>query len=80
MTFAIPGADMALEGGYNLDNEKLNFKGDVKLKARVSQTQTGWKRWALKPVDPFFSKNGAGTYSKITIDGSRKDPHFARVK
>lgn len=80
LTFAIPGADMALEGDYNLDSEHLGFKGDVKLKARVSQTQTGWKRWALKPVDPFFSKDGAGTYSKIMIDGSRKNPRFARAK
>jgi len=80
LAFGIPGADLSLTGNYNLENEELDFRGDVRLKAKLSQTQSGWKRWALKPVDPFFSKNGAGTYSKIKIDGTRKQPHFARTK
>jgi hypothetical protein len=37
---------------------------------------TGWKRWALRPVDPFFSKHGAGTYLKIKVEGTSKQPKF----
>jgi hypothetical protein len=39
---------------------------------------TGWKRWALKPADPFFAKDGAGTQLRIRIDGTREQPHFGR--
>lgn len=76
LTFAIPGALMELDGSYDIVAEQLDFRGTARLRAKVSQTQTGWKRWALKPVDPFFSKKGAGTFVKIKIDGTRKEPHF----
>jgi len=46
------------------------------LQAKVSQTMTGWKHWLLKPVDPFFAKNGAGTFLKIKVVGSSKAPKF----
>jgi hypothetical protein len=48
----------------------------VSLKAKVSQTQTGWKRWALKPVDPLFAKNGGGTFLHIKVEGNSKQPKF----
>jgi len=78
LIFGIPGADLRLDGKYNLDSEELDFHGDLKLQAKLSQTQSGWKRWALKPVDPFFAKNGAGLYTKIKITGTRKEPKFGR--
>lgn len=37
---------------------------------------SGWKRWAFKPVDPFFSKDGVGTFLRIKIEGSAKEPKF----
>ena len=80
MAFAIPGADLALNGTYNLDNEVIDFHGDLRLQAKLSQTQSGWKRWVLKPVDPFFAKKGAGLYTKIKITGTRKEPKFGRDK
>lgn len=78
LQFAIPGAHLSLAGDFNLDNEQLDFKGDLRVQAKLSQTQTGWKKWALKPVDPFFAKNGAGIYTKVKITGTRKDPKFGR--
>ena len=80
LAFGIPGADLSLNGTYNLDDEVINFHGDLRLQAKLSQTQSGWKRWALKPVDPFFAKNGAGLYTKIKITGTRKEPKFGREK
>lgn len=80
LAFGIPGADLRLNGTYNLEDEVIDFHGDLRLQAKLSQTQTGWKRWALKPVDPFFSKNGAGLYTKIKIVGTRKEPQFGREK
>lgn len=78
LAFDVPGAEIKLAGNYDLDAEIMDFRGTMALKARVSQTQTGWKRWALKPVDPFFAKHGAGTFAKIKIEGTRSAPKFGR--
>jgi hypothetical protein len=41
---------------------------------------TGWKRWALKPVDPFFAKEGAGTFLRIAVTGSSQQPKFGLAR
>jgi len=76
LSFAVPGADVDLAGAYDMDRDTIDFHGTLRLRAKVSETVTGWKRWALKPVDPFFAKNGAGTFLRIRVDGSSKQPHF----
>ncbi len=76
LTFGVPGADVQLAGSYNLDADQLDFRGALRLQAKVSQTVTGWKHWLLKPVDPFLAKNGAGTYLKIQVVGNSKAPKF----
>ncbi|MGD0201709.1 MAG: AsmA-like C-terminal region-containing protein [Bryobacteraceae bacterium] len=73
---AIPGADLALTGSYTFDKEALDFRGRLRMQARVSETVTGWKRWALKMADPFFARDGAGTQLHIRIDGTRAEPRF----
>ncbi|MDX2152464.1 MAG: AsmA-like C-terminal region-containing protein [Bryobacteraceae bacterium] len=80
LAFQVPGAAVALRGGYDLDRDALDFRGTLRLAARVSQTMTGWKRWVLKPVDPFFAKDGAGTQLRIAVEGSAKQPKFGRDK
>src|SRR5262249_4917766 len=76
LTFQVPGAAIHLHGKYGIDSEEIDLHGVARLQAKVSQTMTGWKRVALKPVDPFFSKNGAGTLLPIQVTGSRKAPKF----
>ncbi|MDP8982258.1 MAG: AsmA-like C-terminal region-containing protein [Acidobacteriota bacterium] len=78
LSFGVPGADVDLAGVYDMDKDTLDFHGALKLDAKVSQTMSGWKRWALKPVDPFFAKNGAGTYLQIQVVGSSRQPKFGR--
>lgn len=78
LSFAVPGAGVDLAGSYDLRNDALDFHGALKLQAKVSETMTGWKRWLLKPVDPFFAKQGAGTLLRIQITGSSKDPQVGR--
>ena len=80
LSFAVPGSGIDLAGKYNLLEDMLDFHGTLKLSATVSQTMTGWKRWMLKPVDPFFSKEGAGTFLHIQVVGSSKAPKFGRDK
>jgi len=78
LSFGVPGANVDLAGIYDLDHDRLDFSGTLRLKARVSQTMTGWKRWALRPVDPIFAKDGAGTLLRIVIDGTVTQPRFGR--
>ena len=78
LSFAVPGAGVDLMGSYGLASDVVNFHGTLKLRAKVSQTMTGWKRWALKPVDPFFSKQGVGTLLRIQVVGTAKKPEFGR--
>ncbi len=74
--FLIPGAHIDLTGDYGLDAQSIDFHGKAMLDARVSQMTTGWKSIVLKPIDPFFSKNGAGTEVPIKITGTQSGPHF----
>lgn len=76
LKFKVPGADIALNGFYTLDGKQVDFHGTARFQAKVSQTVTGWKSILLLPVDPFFSKNGAGTEVPISITGTRSDLHF----
>lgn len=80
LTFGVSGADVDLAGSYDLNADALDFHGALRLRAKVSQTVTGWKHWLLKPVDPFLAKNGAGTYLKIQVVGTSKAPKFGRER
>ena len=73
LNFRVPGADIALRGVYTLDGQSLDY-GTARLDAHVSQMVTGWKSWLLKPVDPFFAKNGAGTFVPIKVSGTASHP------
>jgi hypothetical protein len=74
--FLIPGTNVDMTGDYSLDGQTFDFRGKARLDAKVSQMTTGWKSLLLKPVDPFFSKNGAGTEVPIRITGTESEPHF----
>ena len=76
LQFTVPGSAVNLVGKYLFETEQIDFHGKLRLQARVSQTMTGWKRWLLKPVDPFFAKDGAGTVLSIAVTGSRANPNF----
>jgi uncharacterized protein involved in outer membrane biogenesis len=74
LQFFVPGAAAKMSGAYALHSQTLNFVGDVRLKATVSQMMTGSKRWLLAPFDPIFMRHGAGTYLPVAITGTRDHP------
>jgi hypothetical protein len=74
LNYRVPGADIAMHGVYNLHNQSLDFSGQARLDAHISQMVTGWKSWLLKPVDPFFAKDGAGTQVPIKVGGTTSHP------
>jgi hypothetical protein len=76
LQFEVPGAQVEMAGVYSLDGNRFNFHGKARLQAKLSQMVTGWKSILLKPVDPFFSKDGAGTELPVKITGTKSEPHF----
>ncbi|MFY9742890.1 MAG: AsmA-like C-terminal region-containing protein [Candidatus Sulfotelmatobacter sp.] len=74
--FVIPGTRIDMTGVYTLDGQTFDFHGKVKLQATLSQMTTGWKSILLRPLDPFFRKDGAGTELPIKISGVESEPHF----
>jgi hypothetical protein len=74
LSFGVPGAQINLQGSYDVGGSKLDFSGHLRLQAKLSQTVTGKKSFFLKAVDPLFSKEGAGTVLPITITGTRDAP------
>jgi hypothetical protein len=74
--FQMPGTQVDLTGKYSLDGNQFDFHGKARMQAKLSHMVTGWKSILLKPVDPFFSKHGAGTEVPVKITGTKSAPHF----
>jgi AsmA-like C-terminal region len=76
LQFTVPGTQVNLTGTYSLDGNQFDFHGKARMDAKLSQMVTGWKSVILKPVDPFFSKDGAGTEIPVKVTGTKSEPHF----
>jgi hypothetical protein len=77
LNYKLPGATINLAGQYTLDGKKFDFAGKVRTDAKLSQmTATWWKSLMLKPVDPFFHKNGVGAEIPVKITGTNTAPKF----
>jgi hypothetical protein len=77
LNYTLPGATVALTGEYSLDGERFEFEGKMRTDAKVSQmVASKWKSILLKPVDPFFKKNGAGAEIPVKISGTKSAPKF----
>jgi hypothetical protein len=77
LTFSVPGAAVELAGRYGLRDERIDFRGRLKMQATLSQVAGGGvKGFFLKAFDPFFRKPGAGLVLPIKIQGTRSDPKF----
>jgi hypothetical protein len=76
LDYHVPGTQVDLTGTYSLDGNIFDFYGKARFDAKLSHMVTGWKSILLKPADPFFSKNGAGTEIPVKITGTKSEPHF----
>jgi hypothetical protein len=76
LRFSVRGARVDLDGQYTLRGQALDFTGALRLDAPVSRTVTGFKSILLKPIDPLFRRNGAGTLLPIKISGTVGQPAF----
>jgi hypothetical protein len=77
LDYTLPGATIGLAGEYSLDGEQFEFDGKMRTDAKVSQmVASKWKSILLKPVDPFFKKNGAGAEIPVKVSGTKSAPKF----
>ena len=68
---------MELAGALALKSETFDFKGQLLLDAKISETMTGIKSMLLKVTDPLFKqKDGTGSSIPIKIGGSVSKPQF----
>ncbi len=75
VSFDVPGAIVEMRGQYGLRQGTIDFKGNLFMDAKISETMTGFTSLLLKLADPFFRKDGR-TVVPVTISGTRDDPHF----
>jgi AsmA-like protein len=76
LTFGVEGASLTMAGTYNMNSGKLDFRGKLRLDAKLSQTTTGMKSFFLKAVDPFFRGKDGGTVLPIKITGTKDQPKY----
>jgi len=76
LDYKVPGAQIVAHGTYGLQGGTLDFVGDARLDASLSQIVGGWKGFLLKPADHYLHKNGAGTDVPIHVEGTRQQPKF----
>jgi hypothetical protein len=77
LVYTLPGGLVKLAGVYTLDGKEFDFGGKVRTDAKISQmVASRWKSLLLKPVDPFFKKNGAGAEIPVKIVGTGGEPKF----
>jgi hypothetical protein len=75
-SFKVPGAEAIVHGNYNLADTKIDFHGDLKTEASLSDDSSGVKAVLLKPLDPLFKKKHAGAEVPVEMTGTYHEPHF----
>jgi hypothetical protein len=73
VTFAMPGARVSVNGRFIMASEALDFRGTVRLDAKLSQLTGGVKSFFLRVVDGLFRHDDI-TVVPITIGGTADKP------
>jgi hypothetical protein len=76
ISFKVPGAEAMLHGTYSLEDTKIDFHGDLKTDASLSDDTSGVKAVLLKPLDPLFKRKHAGAVVPVEMTGTYHNPHF----
>jgi hypothetical protein len=73
VTFTMPGARVSVNGRFVMESEALDFRGIVRLDAKLSQLTTGVRSFFLRTVDGLFRHDDI-TVVPITIGGTADTP------
>jgi len=74
--FAMPGAVARGSGTYDVVTEAIDLRGELAMRATLSKAAGGLKSILLKPLDPWFKKDGAGAVLPVRISGTYSHPVF----
>jgi hypothetical protein len=69
LVFEVPGATVEASGTFDLQSEKVDMVGVLRMQTDLSHVTTGFKSFLLKPLAPFFRKKHAGAVVPIRITG-----------
>ncbi len=82
VTFSMPGARVNVAGAYAMASQGLDFRGTVRLDARLSAMTTGFKSVLIRLIDGLFRHDDI-TIIPIIISGTAEQPKvkldFGRV-
>ncbi len=73
VAFSMPGARVNVAGAYVMGTEVLDFRGTVRLDARLSAMTTGFKSVLVRVIDGLFRHDDI-TVIPITIGGTAGQP------
>jgi hypothetical protein len=73
VAFSMPGARVNVAGQYAMPTEALDFRGTVRLDARLSALTTGFKSLLVRLIDGLFRHEDM-TVVPITISGTADAP------
>jgi hypothetical protein len=73
VTFVMPGARVNVSGRFLMESEALDFRGTVRLDAKLSQLTTGVRSFFLGAIDGLFRHENI-TVVPITIGGTANKP------
>lgn len=76
ITFHLPGVGSRLHGTYNLLNEKIDLRGQMRVDTEIANTETGVKSVILKVIQPFFKRKRKGQIVPVRIAGTYDHPSF----
>jgi hypothetical protein len=82
VAFSMPGARVNVAGAYVMATEALDFRGTVRLDARLSSFTSGFKKVLVRLIDGLFRHEDI-TVIPIIIGGTAEQPKvrldFGRV-
>ena len=76
LSYGIPGAAARMHGTYGLSDHKIDLHGQMQVRTKISNTETGAKALLLRLMDPFFKKREKGEILPVRIGGTYEKPSF----
>lgn len=77
ISFDVPGASALVNGTYNVNTERIDCKGQMRLDTELSKATTGVKSFLLKVVQPLTaSRKHKGSIVSLAIGGTYHNPTY----
>jgi hypothetical protein len=76
LLFKVPGASAHMHGTFNVINEKIDLRGQLRVNNQISRTESGAKAFVLRIMQPFFKKHKKGEIVPVQISGTYYHPSY----